>query len=90
MPGYINRGVRTEEFIVEICTKLNHDETVVLSGWPFETISLANVQDILSAYHEIGLHQAITDDKPEQQWYLAGNIVARIQRDRKEYEKAAN
>lgn len=80
----IRTSKQTEEQLVEITFKLEADKADVLSGWPHQVLTLQNLWDILAVYHELGLSQVIPDGEEKRRWQLAGNIVARIQRDNRE------
>lgn len=85
---HIRRTVSGNQEIYEISRKMETPPEIILGGWPHDFISLANIQDMLAVYHELGLHRVLEVDEPlvvnHRRWYLAGQIVARIQRDNRE------
>jgi hypothetical protein len=72
----------TGAFLEELCRKLNVHTFEVLEGWPFEKLTLQNLYDVLAVYHELSLHDVV--EYKDKRWQIAGNIVARIQRDNQE------
>jgi hypothetical protein len=65
-----------------------HLEKTILAGWPHEIRTHAPTEDqvkaIVATYHELSLHDPTMDIPELERWYLAGQIIARIERDSKE------
>ena len=70
-----------------IAKTLEELERTILFGWPHEEFPTEKeALAIESTYHELSLHHSTMDIPERERWRLAGQIIARIDRDAKEAE----
>lgn len=73
---------RNVELIAQALRTL--DETILI-GWPGNKYpTTAQGEKIVAVYHELSIQDKSMDLAPSDRWHLAGQIVARLDRDCKE------